>query len=90
MFGTGINKLGCLVDAGEAIGLIDRKGAWYSMGNIKLGQGRKSAMEFIGKDAKLMKDIEGKIQEKISSVQGVRMPMSVNGLDEVDENSVDN
>ncbi len=40
LYGTGINKLGELVDTGEKLGLVEKAGTWYSYGNEKLGQGR--------------------------------------------------
>src|SRR6187549_1781049 len=44
LYGTGINKLGELVDTGERLGLIDKSGTWYAYGGQKLGQGREKAV----------------------------------------------
>ena len=44
LFGTGVNKLGELVDTGEKLGLVEKSGTWYSYGGEKLGQGRDKAM----------------------------------------------
>jgi len=44
LYGTGINKLGELVDTGEKLGLIDKSGTWYSYEGAKLGQGRDKAI----------------------------------------------
>ena len=44
LYGTGVNKLGELVDTGEKLGLVEKSGTWYSYGGEKLGQGRDKAM----------------------------------------------
>jgi recombination protein RecA len=44
LFGTGINKLGELVDTSEKFGLMEKSGTWYSYGGAKLGQGREKVI----------------------------------------------
>jgi recombination protein RecA len=44
LYGTGVNKLGELVDTAEKLGLVEKSGTWYSYGGAKLGQGRERAM----------------------------------------------
>ncbi len=44
LYGSGVNKLGELVDTSERLGLVDKKGAWYSLNGDKLGHGREKAM----------------------------------------------
>jgi recombination protein RecA len=44
LYGTGVNRLGELVDTGEKLGLVERAGTWYSYEGAKLGQGREKAM----------------------------------------------
>src|SRR5580765_8527102 len=40
LYGTGVNKLGELVDTSEKLGLIEKAGTWYSYEGAKIGQGR--------------------------------------------------
>jgi recombination protein RecA len=44
LYGTGINKLGELVDTSEKLGLVEKSGTWYSYGSEKLGQGRDKVL----------------------------------------------
>ena len=44
LYGTGINKLGELVDASEKLGLLEKSGTWYSHGGEKIGQGRDKVL----------------------------------------------
>lgn len=44
LYGTGVNKLGELVDTAEKLGLVEKSGTWYSYEGAKLGQGKEKAM----------------------------------------------
>jgi len=48
MFGSGIDQLGCLIDAAVEQNVVVRKGSWYSWKNENFAQGRKSACDFLG------------------------------------------
>lgn len=43
MYGEGISFTGELVDLGVKYGMVQKAGAWFSMGDIRLGQGRDNA-----------------------------------------------
>ena len=40
LYGTGVNKLGELVDTAEKLGIVEKTGSWYSYEGAKLGQGK--------------------------------------------------
>jgi recombination protein RecA len=44
LYGTGVNKLGELLDTGEKLGLVEKAGTWYSYEGAKLAQGRDKAL----------------------------------------------
>ncbi len=44
LYGTGVNKLGELVDTAEKLGLMEKSGTWYSYGGEKIGQGREKVL----------------------------------------------
>ena len=46
MYGEGISFTGELVDLGVEYGLVQKSGAWFSMGDIRLGQGRDAAKQY--------------------------------------------
>lgn len=71
LFGSGINKLGCLIDAAEAMEIVERKGSWYSYGEMKLGQGRKQAIELLQKDPALLAQLEEKVRKGLSDKSNV-------------------
>ncbi|WP_333784893.1 recombinase RecA [Thermocrinis sp.] len=63
IYGEGICKLCDLVDTAAEIGIIKKSGAWYSYGEIRLGQGRDQAKKFLQENPELAKEIEQKVKE---------------------------
>ena len=64
MFNEGISHTGSLLDVAVVYGIIEKKGAWFSYNNNKLGQGRESVKIELKKNEALAKEIEEKIYEK--------------------------
>ena len=58
LFNEGISRAGELLDIGVDRGIIKKAGAFYSYGEIKLGQGRENAREFLKSNPELLKQIE--------------------------------
>ncbi len=46
-FGKGISRAASLLDSAVKHGLIDKRGAWFTQGDIKVGQGHENAVGFI-------------------------------------------
>ena len=46
MYGEGISHVGELLDLGTRLGLVQKSGSWFNMGEVRLGQGRDAAKEF--------------------------------------------
>ena len=42
-----------MLDAAEGVGVVQRKGAWYSYGDTRLGQGREKTLAILEDDAAL-------------------------------------
>ena len=62
MFSQGISKEGDMLDSGVEIDLIRKSGAFYSYGDIRLGQGREVAKDFLKENPDLVNEIEGKLR----------------------------
>ena len=62
MYGEGISHEGCLVDLGAELDIINKSGAWYSYGDIRLGQGKEKVKDFLRENAEIAKEIETKIR----------------------------
>ena len=64
MYNEGISKTGNLVDVGVKEGIIQKSGAWFSYGDIRLGQGRENAKQYLKDNEEVALEIERKIREK--------------------------
>lgn len=62
MFSHGISKEGNLVDLGVAMGVVKKAGAFFTYGDIKLGQGRENAKEYLRQHPEVASQIEGEIR----------------------------
>ena len=63
MFNRGISKEGDILDLGTNSGAITKAGSFYSYGDMRLGQGRESAKEFLS----LHKDVSADVEQQIRS-----------------------
>ncbi len=61
MYDSGISGEGDLVDLGVDANVVQKSGAWYSYGEIRVGQGREAAKQFLKDNAELAKDIRKKV-----------------------------
>jgi len=66
MYGEGISREGSLLDIGTNIEIIEKSGAWYSYGDIKLGQGRENAKQYLKEHKELADELEKKIRENFN------------------------
>ncbi len=63
IYGEGICKLCDLIDVATELKVITKSGAWYSYGDIKLGQGKDQAKKFLMENPQLAEEIEQKVRE---------------------------
>jgi recombination protein RecA len=66
MYGEGISKVGELVDMGVKFGFVQKAGAWFALGDTRLGQGRDAAKQYFRENPEVADEIERKIKEKLT------------------------
>lgn len=64
-FGKGISASASLLDSAVKHGIIDKRGAWYNMGEEKLGQGKENVVKFIEANPEIAANIEKQIRELV-------------------------
>ena len=64
-FGKGISAAASLLDSAVKHGIIDKRGAWYTMGEEKIGQGKENAVSYIEQNPELAKNIETRIRAEV-------------------------
>jgi recombination protein RecA len=68
MFNVGIDHFGIVVDLAVESDVINKSGAWFSYGDVRLGQGRENAKAFLQENA----DIAAEVEAKVRDVLGMR------------------
>ena len=63
LFGTGISRMGVILDMAVQQGLVLKSGAWFSYEGEKIGQGREKAIEFLKNNPDVTDALEAKIRE---------------------------
>jgi recombination protein RecA len=62
MFAHGISKEGDIIDLGVQMGFVSKSGAFFSYGDLRLGQGRENAKTFLSQHPEVATEIEQKIR----------------------------
>ncbi|CAN5595980.1 MAG: recombinase RecA [Chloroflexi bacterium] len=69
MYNEGISVEGGLLDVGIAAGILSRTGAWFNYGDVRLGQGRENAREFLKQNPEIASKIDDEIRGKVASIE---------------------
>lgn len=64
IYGKGISKSGDILDVASDLGIVEKSGAWYQYGQMKIGQGRETAKMYLEENPTLSNEIEAKVLEK--------------------------
>ena len=79
----GISRTGELVDLGVDHKLVQKSGAWYTCGEVRLGQGRENAKRFLKENTDLADELEVKLREALGLPPGP--PAMVKEAEEAEE-----
>ncbi|MCX5590738.1 recombinase RecA [Alcaligenes endophyticus] len=69
MYGSGISRLGEIIDLGVQAGIVDKAGAWYSYSGTRIGQGKDNAREFLRENPAMAREIENLVRDKFGVAQ---------------------
>ena len=81
MYNEGISRVGDVLDLATEMELVTKRGAYYSYGETRLGQGRENAKEFLRSNPELTLEVENKVREMAGLPQRSYVPPA----EEVDE-----
>ena len=80
MYDGGISREGDLLDLGDrGRTCSSRRGAWFNYGDIRLGQGRENARDFLKTNPEIANKIEDEIRGKVASID-----VGVEGISEAE------
>jgi recombination protein RecA len=69
-FGEGISKTGELIDIGLEMKIVEKSGAWFSYGDLRIGQGRENSKQFFRENPDVAAEIEKKIRANLGLPTG--------------------
>lgn len=75
MFNEGISAAGDLLDLAVETDVVNKSGAWFSFGEVRLGQGRENAKTFFNENPDLMEEVKALVLE----AKGVTGPAIAEG-----------
>ena len=76
MFNEGISKSGDVLDLATKFEVITKRGAFFSYGDIRIGQGRENAKDYLRSNPDLMNEIESVIRQKALSGE-IALPLDM-------------
>ena len=68
MYGEGISLLGELIDLGVKLDLVQKSGSWYSMGEVRIGQGRDAAKQYLRGNPEIAAKLEADIRRNFDKL----------------------
>jgi recombination protein RecA len=76
LFGTGISRVGELLDLGVEHGIVEKSGAWYAFGSERLGQGKENVRAFLQDNDDLRMQIERALLEQLGMPVAEEAPLA--------------
>lgn len=62
MYNEGISRIGEIIDEGVKCDIVQKSGAWFSYGDVRLGQGRENSKIFLKENSEIKEEIEKKVR----------------------------
>ncbi len=75
MYNEGISKVGDLIDLATQLEIVEKRGAFFSYGDVRIGQGRENAKEFLRQNPDLANEIEAIIRQRASGGE-IELPVA--------------
>ena len=70
MYNEGISKIGSILDVATDLGLLEKRGSWFSFEGEQLGQGRDQTKALLASNPELCQKISDRVMEKIKATPG--------------------
>jgi recombination protein RecA len=81
MYNEGISKAGDALDLATELGIIEKRGSFYSYAEVRLGQGRENAKEFLRSNPDMLEEIEMTVRSQALSGE---LPLPIGGEEDGD------
>jgi len=82
MFNEGVSASGDLLDLAVEDNVIEKSGSWFSYGEVRLGQGRENAKQYLRDNPDLFEEIRLKVLERRGVIRAASAPEDDEGANE--------
>jgi recombination protein RecA len=65
LYNEGVSHLGLLVDLGVENNVMEKSGSWFSYGDLRLGQGKENAKQFLAENPDIAQEIEVRLKASL-------------------------
>ena len=65
IYGHGISREGSILDMAVQYDVVQRSGSWFSYGDMRVGQGKENARQFLVDNPELCQEIENKVRDLV-------------------------
>jgi recombination protein RecA len=89
MFNEGISKAGDVLDIGVNMDIITKRGAFFTYGDVKLGQGRENAKDFLRDHPEVAGEVEAAIRAQVAEAAQLASPNGHRRDDETEDEDED-
>jgi recombination protein RecA len=73
MYGSGISTEGDLADMGIELGMIEKSGTWFTLGQERM-QGRENLKRFLIENPEAMKDLDLRVRKAVGLIKDNEKP----------------
>ena len=80
MYNEGISRAGSALDVGVEMSIVRKSGAWFYLGEERLGQGRENAKEFLANNLDVLAEIETRIRATSPELNARAAALETNGI----------
>jgi recombination protein RecA len=67
MYNEGISKAGDVLDMAVEVGVVEKRGAYYSYNEDRIGHGRENAKDFLRQNPEIIEEVVLKIRESVNA-----------------------
>ncbi|WP_228062459.1 MULTISPECIES: recombinase RecA [Lysobacteraceae] len=85
LYGEGISREGELIEMGLEAKLVERAGAWYSMGEERIGQGKENARQYLKDNVELAERLEAEIRKRLVPIEIVKAEAAAAGTEDEED-----
>jgi len=71
-YGYGISREASILDASVEAGLLSKSGAWYNMGDQRIGQGRENARQYLVNNPELTDSLEVQLRQNLAMLAPIK------------------